>query len=690
MDLAPPRAPVENTELVLEEVFRHTPVGMVLSDLHGRILDVNDSMCAIVGSNRAELLGRTLYDLCHPDDAATFRARAGVLREGGTRACVVSPRFVARDGRVVHVKLSVSVVDSRSHQPVRHVAFVENITERHAAQQLVIESEERYRRLVNNLPVAVWENDWSVVAEELKRRGLTSPQAMVSAIANDPSLYETLGTTVRVTTVNPAALAIAGVENVREFDAWLAGAATPETALRFSELVPALLFGDRVSAMDEYTLIRANGEQIDVMIRIARSPRWEEERTISTIAVDVTQRKRIERELVHKQELTDRAEAAAHFGSWEWNSPHDVVFGSPEFWRILDGGEGSGPARRPVQECLARLVPEDAVEANLWWDTLRAPSSQERQREFTREYRLLRPDGSIAIVRGQNFATYANNGSMIRAFGILHDITKAKQAEEEAARQRLELIRADKMITLGILVSGMAHEVNNPNHTIGLNVPLLRDVWREVSVLLDELAGVRDVRIGRMSWAVARGEVAAMIDDIGLSSERVRNIVSELRAFALDHSPGERKAVAINDVVRSSMRLLGKHIERATKHFTLSLADDLPLVSANASRIEQIVTNLVLNACQALESDEQGINVTTGFEGGRVFIRVQDEGCGMSADNLANIRTPFFTTKRATGGTGLGVPVADRITQEHGGQLTFESEPGRGTSATLWLPVPRT
>jgi polar amino acid transport system substrate-binding protein len=236
----------------------------------------------------------------------------------------------------------------------------------------------------------------------------------------------------------------------------------------------------------------------------------------------------------------------------------------------------------------------------------------------------------------------------------------------------------------------MAHEINNPNHTIGLNVPLVRDAWREAAVFLDELAARRDIRVGRMPWTQARDEVTAMIEDIGLSSERIRNIVSELRAFALDHNPVERRAIAINDIVRSSMRLLGKHIASATKHFTVTLADDLPFVSANASRIEQVVTNLVLNACQALESGEQAIEVTTGLEDGRVLVRVRDEGSGMTPEHLANIRTPFFTTKRATGGTGLGVPVADRIAQEHGGELTFESELGRGTSATLWLPVPRT
>jgi len=119
----------------------------------------------------------------------------------------------------------------------------------------------------------------------------------------------------------------------------------------------------------------------------------------------------------------------------------------------------------------------------------------------------------------------------------------------------------------------------------------------------------------------------------------------------------------------------------------MNLAPGLPRIHGNAHQLEQVVVNLVINACQALERVEQAIRIETGVEGQRVFIRVADEGSGIAPEHLANIRTPFFTTKRAAGGTGLGVPVSDRIAGEHGGELTFESEPGRGTTATLWLPV---
>jgi PAS domain S-box-containing protein len=807
-------APIEETELVLEELFRHTPVGVVLTDMFGTVLDVNDSLCGMVGYARAELLGRKFTDISHPDDLDDVLSRTADLREGRSGHYSVNRRYVTRGGEVVHARVSVSIVSSKNGEPVCGIGFIENVTDRvriesalrqsearyrrvvedqtelivrclpdgtrtfvneaycrynnttaeellghsfftcmndveqrlvrakfaaltpshpvitdqhwvlapggamrwhewtdrgffdeagrlveiqsvgrdlteqHQANEQLVRSEERYRRLFNSLPIAAWENDWSGMMSELRRRGLDRGDALSNALLERPELFYELGQFIKIVGVNPAALEMAGVTTINEFRTWLPKAWLPESARRYGLALPALISGESRSLTDEFTLIRANGEPLDVLFRAARSERWGEEWMMFPVAVDITDRKRIQRELEHKQELTERAEAAAHLGSWEWNQAEDVIYGSDEFWRIIDGRDDvTGRRERPTAECFAVLHPEDLARLTALWNDLRAPSAGPRPFVVEREYRFPRPDGSLVIGIGQIFPTYADDGSMIRTFGILRDVTESKRSDEAAARHRDELVRADKMISLGILVSGMAHEINNPNHSIGLNVPLVRDAWREAAALLDQVVETqRELRIGRMPWSEARGEVAAMIDDIEHASERIRNIVTELRGFALDHDPGERHSVSVNDVVNRALRLLGKHIARATKRFWLDLDENVPPVAGNARRLEQVVVNFVINACQALESVDQAISIETGVDGERVFIRVRDEGRGIAAEHLANIRTPFFTTKRAEGGTGLGLAVSDRIAEEHGGELAFDSEPGRGTSATLWLP----
>jgi len=650
---------------------------------------VNEAYCRYNHTTASALIGTSFFDCMGDEEQKLVWAKFAALSPS-TPVITDQHWVVGPDGTPRWHEWTDRGFFDEKGRLVEIQSVGRDLTEEHEAEEQLVRNEERYRRLFNSLPIAAWESDWTQLIAELRRRGIDSTEGLGKALRERPQLFYDLAQYVNIVGVNQAALEMAGVADIEEFRNWLFTAWHPESAWRYGQALARIAFGDDRLFTDELTLIRNNGERLDVLFRVARSERWGEEWMIFPIAVDITDRRRIQEELVHKQELTERAEAAAHIGSWEWNSAEDMIYGSAEFWRIIDGRDDSEAHQRPLLECLALLNPEDSATSAALWATLKSPSSESRPPMVSSDYRLIRPDGSVIIARGQSFLSYAPDGSMIRAFGILRDITAAKRAEEEAARNRDELVRADKMISLGILVSGMAHEINNPNHTIGLNVPLVRDAWRDVAALLDGLAETRaGLRIGRMSWSEARGEVAAMLDDIEHASERIRNIVMELRSFALDHEPGELRNVSVNDIVSAALRLLGKHIAKATRHFATDLAV-VPPVLGNPSRLEQVVVNLVLNACQALESDDRAIRIETGVEGERVFVRVCDEGKGIAAEHLANIRTPFFTTKRASGGTGLGLSVSDRIAGEHGGELTFESEPGRGTVATLWLPAVRT
>jgi polar amino acid transport system substrate-binding protein len=121
----------------------------------------------------------------------------------------------------------------------------------------------------------------------------------------------------------------------------------------------------------------------------------------------------------------------------------------------------------------------------------------------------------------------------------------------------------------------------------------------------------------------------------------------------------------------------------------MDLARGLPPVRGSFHQLEQVVMNLVTNGCQALGTRDRSVSVATLLEAEEeaVIVCVSDEGEGIPPENLDRILDPFFTTKRDEGGTGLGLSVSYRIVKEHGGQLAFESEPGRGTTARLSLPA---
>jgi len=131
-------------------------------------------------------------------------------------------------------------------------------------------------------------------------------------------------------------------------------------------------------------------------------------------------------------------------------------------------------------------------------------------------------------------------------------------------------------------------------------------------------------------------------------------------------------------------------IEKSTEHFSVAYGDNIPLIRGSSQRIEQVVVNLVMNACQALPGKDRAIALATFVDHGEniVVLEVRDEGSGITAEHLPHLSDPFFTTKRESGGTGLGLSVSTGIVKEHGGALAFSSLPGAGTTARLTLPIP--
>ena len=162
-----------------------------------------------------------------------------------------------------------------------------------------------------------------------------------------------------------------------------------------------------------------------------------------------------------------------------------------------------------------------------------------------------------------------------------------------------------------------------------------------------------------------------------------------MRNYVKNESTLPNKNIDLNIVVESALSLISHIIQKSTKHFSTNYGKDLPYIKGNFQRLEQIVINLVQNACQALQNREKAIRLTTAFDSevGFATLIVEDEGVGVSKQNLSSIADPFFTTKQDAGGLGLGLSISKRIIEEHGGSMKFESEEGRGTMVRVFLPV---
>jgi polar amino acid transport system substrate-binding protein len=275
-----------------------------------------------------------------------------------------------------------------------------------------------------------------------------------------------------------------------------------------------------------------------------------------------------------------------------------------------------------------------------------------------------------------------------RTVELAQEVAERNRALEELRLHQDKLIQADKMATLGVLVAGVAHEVNNPNGLILLNLPILKDVFNDSLETLEcRYREQGDFPLGGLDFSRMRDEVPHMLEDMSEGAARIKRIVEDLKDYARLDNVARMEPFDLNSVVQAAVRLMDTSIRKATNRFSGEYAEELPLVNGNARRIEQVIVNLLINACQALPSPEHAILVTTSFhpESESVRLTIKDEGVGIPPEFMNRLTDPFFTTKRESGGTGLGLSISAGIVKEHGGALSFESPPGCGTTATLTL-----
>ncbi|HYO58172.1 sensor histidine kinase [Archangium sp.] len=279
----------------------------------------------------------------------------------------------------------------------------------------------------------------------------------------------------------------------------------------------------------------------------------------------------------------------------------------------------------------------------------------------------------------------ASEREMRRYNALLEETVRQRTLELEQANARLtdslrelqttqsQLLFADRLATVGQLAAGVGHEINNPLAFILSNIHFARQE-------LERMWGA--------PAEVERQEVMEALTEAREGAERVRLIVQDLKMLSRPDDM-RRGPVQVDAVVRSAAKMAG-HVIRSRAQLILEV-EDVPMVHGNGARLCQVFLNLLINAAHAIAPGEEAknrIQVSARESGpGLVSVEVSDTGCGIPAENLKRIFDPFFTTKSSSEGTGLGLSVCHGIIAAHGGHITVRSEPGRGTTFSIHLPV---
>lgn len=307
----------------------------------------------------------------------------------------------------------------------------------------------------------------------------------------------------------------------------------------------------------------------------------------------------------------------------------------------------------------ARLVGDVTgalLKAIIGEETASAILSRDRPREW-------KGDCSVKMSQGGSFDGFLSSspvledGTLTSVVIIVTDITREKAAREASAQ-------SEKMITIGELVAGTSHELNNP----------LAIVTGYADLLLEE---------GGLS-----PEQRSKIESIRKGAFRASNIVHSLLAFARKRTP-ERVPTDVNSIVEAALQLKEYDIVTSGIRLERDLAVDLPPVLADPHQIQQVLLNVLNNAQDATvgTANVPAIAVKSEMGEGKIIIRIEDTGSGISKADLKKVFDPFFTTKPLGKGTGLGLSISYGIVREHGGEIQIQSQAGRGTQVRIELPA---
>ncbi len=296
---------------------------------------------------------------------------------------------------------------------------------------------------------------------------------------------------------------------------------------------------------------------------------------------------------------------------------------------------------------------------------------------FALQYRIRRADGRIRWIQDQGTPFGDDGNGPSRIEGILVDITERRRAEAEVLDLERQVQHGQKLESLGLLASGIAHDFNNLLMGIMGNTELARD------------------KIGPDS------EVESELGKIHRSSECAAELMSQLLTYS-GKEPSRIEPVNLSRMVREMAGLLEISLTRDTT-IEYRLAEDLPAVRAKSTQLRQVIMNLFTNAAESFDGRPGAIVLTTGRQrcdrrtlddlllgdgaepGAYVWLEVADEGCGMTTETVERLFEPFYTTKLS--GRGLGMSAVRSIVSGHGGALSVDTAPGRGTRFRLYLPA---
>ncbi|MDB6093669.1 MAG: hypothetical protein JWM32_1231 [Verrucomicrobia bacterium] len=620
-----------------------------------RYLSVNDAAVELYGYSREEFATMQLPDMRPATEVETLKHAIRAMQAGRNQPGVFTHR--TKDGRLLRIEVTTLVFTGQGREQVLCIA--RDLTEREKARAALSESESRYRLLFENSPIGIVEYDYRSTVEwmdQLRAQGVTDLEAW--AEVNREQWNDRLRS-LPLVGINGSALRLLKAGSVEDLPTNL-DRLVPESgwAVRRQSFFAA--WHGRNESEGEITLHSLDGSihhvhthwwvpMLDGKPFYARTP---------IVLLDLTEERAVERALAAERERLAVTLRAMAEGVVTTDQEGVVLFINQAASAITGWSSSAATGRHISEVCTLRHARTGAI-VEL---PVTAAMAAGRVLDLPSQTVALRRVGGRGMVEGCCAPMQDAAGQGIGAVLVLRDVT-------ERSRLESELERASKLESVGILAGGIAHDFNNI-----------------LAVVMGNLT------LAQLDPATEGTPVVRWLREAERATLRARDLTQQLLTFAKGGDP-VRMAVRLPEVVREAAEFA---LHGSPVRAEFEIAEDLWAADVDRSQIGQVVQNLAINAMQsmrnggiikvALHNAELAEGQQPSLPPGRYLeLTLSDTGSGISAEHLARIFEPYFTTKEH--GSGLGLATVYSITRKHQGHVQVESEVGKGTTFRLWLPA---
>ncbi|MBN2853139.1 MAG: PAS domain S-box protein [Clostridia bacterium] len=621
---------LKDSEKRFRDLFEEAPLGYQSLNKQGYLIDVNQAWLDLLGYEKEEVLGKWFGDFLTADGKETFKTNFMKFKEAGATQSVI--QMLCKNGNHLYVEFDGRVGRDSFFKFKQTHCILKDITEQRKAQLKIKESEEILRTTENIAHVGSFKyslkTEETIWSDEFFRILGYEP----NSIKPDMEYFQ---------------------NNIHKNDK--------------EKFIDLFTRSEKENCCFEMELRIIRKDQSTRWILIRGTVESDESGIVNQMIgsiIDIHEHKTSQEKITSQLSTLKQAESIADLGYFERNWQTGEYFWSDGYYRIL----GYMPDEIiEDKRILSFTHPDDVEKLKEHIDyTLKY------RLPIDMEFRILTKTGETKYIHGRASNYYSSDGNPLKTIGIMLDVSEKVKLETEKRNTEIKLREQQKLEAIGVLASGIAHEINNPINGIMNYGQIITDQCQDNS------------------------NIKKYAEEIIYETRRVSEIVRNLLQFSRQEKYIHREE-NVKDIISQTLTLIKTMIRHDNINLILKVEEDLPLIKCRSQQIQQVVLNLLTNARDSLnkkykEPDDNKIIIISSQKVSvdhTDFIRitVEDKGNGIEEKIRNRIFDPFFTTKPKEEGTGLGLSISYGIIKEHKGKMHFETVMGEGTRFNVDLPV---